>query len=88
MIRNVYCVGRNYKLHAAELGNEVPTEPMIFMKPSHAVVPLDDAVLALPKDQGRFIMKAKSSSASRVIMSLEPWWMIWWTKWRLASILR
>ncbi|MEK5641375.1 MULTISPECIES: fumarylacetoacetate hydrolase family protein [Paenibacillus] len=52
MIRNVYCVGRNYKLHAAELGNEVPTEPMIFMKPSHAVVPLDDAVLALPKDQG------------------------------------
>lgn len=29
-IRNVYCVGRNYKLHAEELGNEVPAEPMIF----------------------------------------------------------
>ncbi|MFK4434763.1 fumarylacetoacetate hydrolase family protein [Paenibacillus sp. RC21] len=51
-IRNVYCVGRNYKLHAEELGNEVPTEPMIFLKPSHAVVPLDGATLELPKDQG------------------------------------
>ncbi|AET60124.1 fumarylacetoacetate hydrolase family protein [Paenibacillus terrae] len=51
-IRNVYCVGRNYKLHAEELGNEVPAEPMIFLKPSHAVVPLDGAILELPKDQG------------------------------------
>ncbi|OAB32884.1 fumarylacetoacetate hydrolase family protein [Paenibacillus glacialis] len=52
MIRNVYCVGRNYRLHAAELGNAVPQEPMIFMKPSHAVIPLDQSVIALPKDQG------------------------------------
>jgi len=52
MIRNVYCVGRNYRLHAAELGNAVPQEPMIFMKPSHAVIPLDQSVITLPKDQG------------------------------------
>jgi fumarylpyruvate hydrolase len=52
MIRNVYCVGRNYRLHAAELGNDVPQEPMIFMKPSHAVIPLDNSVISLPKDQG------------------------------------
>ncbi|GAB6988612.1 fumarylacetoacetate hydrolase family protein [Paenibacillus pini] len=52
MIRNVYCVGRNYKLHAQELGNDVPDEPMIFMKPSHAVVSLEESVLALPADQG------------------------------------
>ncbi|ADO55856.1 fumarylacetoacetate hydrolase family protein [Paenibacillus polymyxa] len=51
-IRNVYCVGRNYKLHAEELGNEVPTEPMIFLKPSHAVVPLDGAALELPQGKG------------------------------------
>ncbi|MGG4204768.1 fumarylacetoacetate hydrolase family protein [Paenibacillus jamilae] len=51
-IRNVYCVGRNYKLHAEELGNEVPAEPMIFLKPSHAVVPLDGATLELPQGQG------------------------------------
>jgi 2-keto-4-pentenoate hydratase/2-oxohepta-3-ene-1,7-dioic acid hydratase in catechol pathway len=30
------CVGRNYAEHAKELGNEVPTEPLIFLKPSTA----------------------------------------------------
>lgn len=52
MIANVYCVGRNYRLHAEELGNAVPTEPMIFMKPSHAVVPMDGRQLELPYGRG------------------------------------
>lgn len=52
LVSNVYCVGRNYRLHAAELGNAVPDEPMIFMKPSHAVVPLDGSVLAMPEGKG------------------------------------
>ena len=34
----VVCIGRNYAAHAAELGNEVPAEPVIFIKPSTAVV--------------------------------------------------
>ena len=29
----IVCVGRNYAAHAAELGNEVPGEPLIFLKP-------------------------------------------------------
>ena len=29
----IVCVGRNYREHAAELGNEVPVEPLIFLKP-------------------------------------------------------
>lgn len=29
----IVCVGRNYRAHAAELQNEVPTEPLIFFKP-------------------------------------------------------
>lgn len=33
----ILCVGRNYREHAAELGNEVPAEPMIFLKPPSAV---------------------------------------------------
>lgn len=32
MIRNIWAVGRNYSDHAKELGNEVPSEPMIFLK--------------------------------------------------------
>jgi 2-keto-4-pentenoate hydratase/2-oxohepta-3-ene-1,7-dioic acid hydratase in catechol pathway len=34
----VVCVGRNYRAHAKELGNEVPKEPLLFMKPSTAIV--------------------------------------------------
>jgi 2-keto-4-pentenoate hydratase/2-oxohepta-3-ene-1,7-dioic acid hydratase in catechol pathway len=29
----IVCVGRNYRAHAAELGNEVPAEPLLFFKP-------------------------------------------------------
>lgn len=32
MIQNVWAVGRNYAEHAKELGNEAPSEPMIFLK--------------------------------------------------------
>ena len=34
----IVCVGRNYREHAKELGNEVPAEPLIFLKPPSSVV--------------------------------------------------
>ena len=34
----VLCIGRNYAAHAAELGNEVPTTPLIFLKPPSAII--------------------------------------------------
>ncbi len=34
----IFCVGRNYAEHAKELGNEVPDEPVIFMKPKSALL--------------------------------------------------
>ncbi len=34
----IFCIGRNYADHAKELGNEVPDEPVIFMKPKSALV--------------------------------------------------
>lgn len=34
----IFCVGRNYSLHAKELGNELPEEPVIFMKPDSALL--------------------------------------------------
>lgn len=33
----VVCVGRNYVAHIEELGNEVPTQPVIFLKPNSAI---------------------------------------------------
>ena len=32
----IICIGRNYRAHAAELGNAVPEEPIIFLKPTTA----------------------------------------------------
>src|SRR5215217_393432 len=34
----IFCVGRNYVEHVKELGNEVPDEPIIFMKPKSALL--------------------------------------------------
>jgi len=42
-------VGRNYRDHASELGNTVPAMPLLFLKPSTAVIG-DGAAIALPAD--------------------------------------
>lgn len=34
----IFCVGRNYVAHAKELGNDIPDEPVIFMKPKSALL--------------------------------------------------
>jgi fumarylpyruvate hydrolase len=47
-VRNVFCVGRNYRDHALELGNQVPDRPLIFGKSTHAVVPAQNT-LVLPE---------------------------------------
>ena len=41
----VVCVGRNYAAHAAELGNDVPKEPMIFLKPNTSVIGPRDGIV-------------------------------------------
>ena len=41
----VVAVARNYAKHAAELGNEVPTEPLFFLKPNTSVIGPNDAIL-------------------------------------------
>ena len=44
-IGKVVCVGRNYAAHAAELGNEVPKTPILFMKPASSVVSIRSDVV-------------------------------------------
>ena len=41
----VVAIGRNYAEHAAELGNEIPDDPIIFLKPSTAVVGPRDSIV-------------------------------------------
>jgi 2-keto-4-pentenoate hydratase/2-oxohepta-3-ene-1,7-dioic acid hydratase in catechol pathway len=48
----IIAVGRNYREHAAELGNEVPKEPLIFLKPPSSIV-ADGQPIVLPKLSAR-----------------------------------
>ena len=34
----IVCVGRNYAAHARELGNDVPKEPLLFLKPPSSLI--------------------------------------------------
>jgi 2-keto-4-pentenoate hydratase/2-oxohepta-3-ene-1,7-dioic acid hydratase in catechol pathway len=48
----IVCVGLNYKDHAAEMKKPLPPEPLLFMKPSTAVIGQEDAI-RLPPGAGR-----------------------------------
>ena len=44
----IVCVGRNYREHARELGNEVPSEPLLFLKPPSSLI-ASGAPIVLPR---------------------------------------
>lgn len=41
----IVCVGRNFAAHASELGNEVPKEPLIFLKPPSSMLAPEDPIV-------------------------------------------
>jgi 2-keto-4-pentenoate hydratase/2-oxohepta-3-ene-1,7-dioic acid hydratase in catechol pathway len=47
----IVCVGRNYRDHAKEMGNLVPTEPLIFLKPPTSVVGDGEPIVYPPQTQ-------------------------------------
>src|SRR5580704_15650293 len=48
----IICVGRNYRDHAKELGNEVPTEPLLFFKPPSSLL-APGGEIRMPKASAR-----------------------------------
>jgi 2-keto-4-pentenoate hydratase/2-oxohepta-3-ene-1,7-dioic acid hydratase in catechol pathway len=44
----IVCVGRNYREHAKELGNEAPQEPLIFLKPPSAIIAPGEPIVLPP----------------------------------------
>jgi len=44
-IGEIVCIGRNYAEHAKELGNELPTKPVLFLKPASAVIYSGDDIV-------------------------------------------
>jgi 2-keto-4-pentenoate hydratase/2-oxohepta-3-ene-1,7-dioic acid hydratase in catechol pathway len=47
----IVCVGRNYADHAKEMGNDVPTEPLIFLKPPSSLIASGDPIVLPPQSQ-------------------------------------
>jgi 2-keto-4-pentenoate hydratase/2-oxohepta-3-ene-1,7-dioic acid hydratase in catechol pathway len=47
----IVAVGRNYAEHARELGNETPSEPIIFLKPPSALLPPNGTIVRPPQSQ-------------------------------------
>ncbi|WP_445664616.1 fumarylacetoacetate hydrolase family protein [Fodinibius sp. AD559] len=45
--RNIFCIGRNYVEHAKELNNEVPTQPLVFLKPTSSII-FDGGKIQIP----------------------------------------
>jgi len=48
----IWCIGRNYAEHAKELGSEVPSSPLVFLKPASSLL-IDGGALRLPPDSKR-----------------------------------
>lgn len=78
----IVCVGRNYRAHAAELGHEVPAEPLLFLKPPSALLAPGGSVEWPAESErvdyegeiavviGRPIRHASESEAARAIFGL------------------
>ena len=78
----IVCVGRNYVEHAKELGNEVPKEPLIFLKPPSSVIWEGEAILLPEISQrvefegeigvivGRTVNRVSEAEAARGIRSV------------------
>lgn len=47
----IVCIGRNYRDHAAELGNEVPKEPLLFLKAPSAIIGPGEPIRIPPQSQ-------------------------------------
>ena len=74
------CVGKNYAAHAAEFGMTVPDEPLLFLKPSTAVIGPNDPITLLPVSRridyegelavviGRLAKNIRAEEAYRVIL--------------------
>ena len=47
----IVCVGRNYPEHAAELGNPLPAEPLLFLKPPSAIIGPEEPIVYPPASE-------------------------------------
>ncbi len=72
----IVCVGRNYREHARELGNEVPERVLIFLKPPSSIV-ADGEPIVLPPESERVEYEGEIAvvigRTARKVMAAEAW---------------
>ena len=78
----IVCVGRNYRDHAKEMGNDVPSEPLIFLKPPSSVIASDEAIVLPPQSSqvehegeigvviGRTLKRVSPADAATAILAI------------------
>lgn len=78
----IVCIGRNYREHAKELGNEVPTEPLFFLKPPSSIISDGEPIMLPPQSEkveyegeigiviGRALTRASESDAENAIAGI------------------
>ena len=78
----IVCVGRNYREHAKELGNVVPKEPLIFLKPPSSIIREGEAIVLPAASKqveyegeigvvvGRTLTRASEADAGKAIKSI------------------
>ena len=75
----IVCVGKNFHAHAAELGSEVPTEPLIFLKPPSSLIASGDPIV-IPNGVGRVDYEGEIAvrigTRARHVSEAEAWRVI------------
>jgi 2-keto-4-pentenoate hydratase/2-oxohepta-3-ene-1,7-dioic acid hydratase in catechol pathway len=78
----IVCVGRNYRDHAKELGNDVPKEPLIFLKPPSSIINSGQPIRLPPQSKqveyegeigvvvGRRLSRAREDEAAGAVGSI------------------
>jgi 2-keto-4-pentenoate hydratase/2-oxohepta-3-ene-1,7-dioic acid hydratase in catechol pathway len=78
----IVCVGRNYRDHAKEMGNDVPAEPLIFLKPPSSVIRNGESIVLPPQSSqvehegeigvviGRTLRRVSSEEARNAVASV------------------
>lgn len=73
-VGTVWCIGRSYAQHARELGNPVPTEPLVFLKPATAVRGLEPEPVAFAEETFDHECELVLLVGRAVALGEEPGW--------------
>lgn len=70
----IYCIGRNYRKHAEELGNAVPEEPVVFLKAASALRGLQQSEMAFADETFHFEAELVLKIGRKVPLGMKAGW--------------